>query len=251
LAGAKVVPKNNQSERISEMFYHRSEEKFVVRQLLDEIWKERRFAHALDIGPGRGRVTEPLASRSDQLTMVEVNPSCEGPLREQFPGATIIIDSIENVSFEREFDVILLSHNLYFHPADGWLELCRRLFNWLVPGGELVIIMNTDNGDWWRIMTRYWEPLREHIKFEYVRMSLFDQELAQVCPPKVYPYRYQVWVEPGASFGEFIRIMLEVTDPAVYKAHEQEFRALEQEFRHVDGSVVLDYHGEVIRLVKD
>ena len=239
------------TDRIEELYYYRSEEKFVVRQLLDEILGLHTFKHAFDVGAGHGHLTEALAKRSEHLSLIDINRNYEEPLRKLFPDAKIIIDSINNVVLSRDFDLILLSHHLYYHNASDWITLCQRLYDALLPGGQLLIILNTDTGQWWQIISRFWEKLRPFIGFDYIRASQFVQDLEQISAPKVYPFRFQVWVTPGAPFAEFTgKEMLQISSEDAYKSHESEFLDMEKEFLHVDGNVVLDYHGEIIQLTR-
>ncbi len=239
------------TDRIEALFYSKSDEKFVVRQELGEILGHKRFGKVLDVGPGQGHITEPLAARTDDLTLVEIRADYGEQLRKQFEKARIIIDSIDNVDLPQGFDLILLSHNLYYHRAEEWFPLCKRLHDALAPGGELFIIVNPDAGNWWEIINHFWDRLRPHINFDYIPISRFRKELAKLGPVRSHSYRYQLWVDPGSSFADFVgREMLEINDDQVMKQYEADFAEMEQRFRHVDGSAVLDFHGEIIRVSK-
>ncbi len=243
---------NSSADRVEEVFYSRSDEKFTLRALLDEILGDRKFNKALDVGPGAGHISETLARRTRELTMVELSPRYQDILRSQFENARIITASIAEVPLKSEFELILFSHNLYYHPEDQWLSLCRRLFDLLVPGGELIIIMNSDQGDWWKIVGSYWEKLRESISFHYIPLSQFKKELSCLAPLKVHPYRFHLWIEPGETWIKFVgRQILELSDESVLLDNEQNFLAMDKSFRHVDGKIELDFRAEIIRLKRE
>ena len=233
------------------LFYSKSDEKFTVRALLDEILENKKFNHALDVGPGHGHISEPLATRSRHLTMVERLPECEEALRARFDNANVIINDIEQVELVPHYDAILFAHVLYYVPEERWLPLLRKLYGLLVPGGELILVLNSDSGDWWQIISHYWQQLREHIAFHYIPLSQFKKELAEFGHLHIYPYRYQLWTEPGASWPHFVgRQLLEIGDETVLREQEAGFNSLASKFKHVDGCIVLDFRAEVLRLRK-
>ncbi len=64
-------------------------------------------AHVVEIGPGTGALTEFLARKAGQLTLIELEPSFCGHLRERFPDAEIINADV------REFDLSSLGSALH------------------------------------------------------------------------------------------------------------------------------------------
>lgn len=243
---------NSYADRMEGLFYSKSDEKFTVRALLDDILEHKKFNHALDVGPGPGHISEPIARRSRQLTMIEMLPEYEEILRKRFDNAKIMIGSIKEFELTPHYDVILFSHVLYYHPESEWLSLTQRLYDALVPGGELIIALNSDSGDWWKIVQPFWERLRPQITFNYIPLSFFKKELSALGHLHIYPYRYQLWTDPGPTWSVFVgKQMLEIADDQVVADNEAEFTALASQFKQVDGSIVLDFRAEIIRIHKD
>lgn len=232
------------------LFYSKSDEKFTVRSLLDEIFGNATFDRALDVGPGSGHITEPLARRTRQLVLVERAPQYEEILRNQFPTAKIFVSSFADTQLTGTFDAILFSHVLYYHQPDVWLPYCKRLVDLLSDKGELLVILNSDAGDWWKIMSQFRPTLGEHIGFHYKPLSQFKRELAEIAHVQPVPYRFQIWIEPGA-WCEFIgKQILEIADEAVLKQNADSFAQFAKQFKQVDGSIVMDFRGEILRLTK-
>jgi SAM-dependent methyltransferase len=250
LAGViKVVLDNSYANRVEGLFYSKSDEKFTVRVLLDEILGDRRFNRTLDVGPGPGHITEPLARRSKHITMVEKLPQFETLLKNQYENADVIVSCISDTTFEEKFDIILFSHVLYYHHESKWLEMTARLHSLLNKGGELLIILNCDSGDWWKIIHPFWDELRSNIGFHYIPISQFKKDLSALGTVQSVPYRYQVWIDPGTTWCNFVgRQMLELNDEAVITQNQQRFLDLAANFKEIDGSIVLDFRGELLRI---
>ena len=243
---------NSYADRMEGLFYSKSDEKFTVRALLDDILENKKFNHALDVGPGPGHISEPIARRSRQLTMIEALPEYEEILRQRFDNAKVVIGSIREFDLTRQYDLILFSHVLYYHCDADWLPLTAKLYDALVPGGELILALNSDSGDWWKIVQPFWDRLRPHITFNYIPLTAFKKELSALGHLHIYPYRYQLWTDPGPTWNVFVgKQMLEITDDQVLADNEAEFSALAHQFKQIDGSIVLDFKAEIIRIHKD
>jgi SAM-dependent methyltransferase len=181
--------------------------------------------------------------------MVEKLPQFEELLRRQFENAQVIVSSISDAQFEQKFDVILFSHVLYYMPEDQWVPLTRRLQSLLSEGGELLIILNCDSGDWWRIIHPFWDELRPHIGFHYVPLTQFKRELSALSNVQSVHYGYQVWIDPGPTWVNFVgKQMLELNDERLIAQNEQRFAEMAGQFKQVDGSIVLNFRGEILRL---
>jgi hypothetical protein len=244
----KLSVKDEPVNRFDGLFYSKSDEKFTVRSLLDEIFGERTFEHTLDVGPGAGHVSEPLVKRSKAITMIESAPEFQPILKQRFEKANVIVAPLAEVELTEKFDVILFSHVLYYQPCEQWFDCVKRLQGLLKPGGELLIILNSDSGDWWKIMSRYRDELGKYFGFNYIALSTFRKELAALGPVKVHPYRYQMWIEEG-DWSEFVgHQMLELTDETVMREHEAAFAEFGKTFKVMDNNFVLDMRAEIIRL---
>jgi SAM-dependent methyltransferase len=244
----KLSVKDEPVNRFDGLFYSKSDEKFTVRTLLEEIFGDRSFERSLDVGPGAGHVSEPLVKRSKAVTMIESAAEFQPILKQRFEKANVIVSRLADVELTEKFDVILFSHVLYYQPCDQWLDCVKRLQALLKPGGELLIILNADSGDWWKIISRYRADLGKYFGFNYIALSTFRKELAALGAVKVHPYRYQMWIDQ-ADWSEFIgHQMLELTDETVMREHEAAFAEFGKMFKIMDNNFVLDMRAEIIRL---
>ena len=244
-----VPVKPDVGKRFDNLFYSKSDEKFIVRALLEEIFKGRQFAETMDVGPGEGHVSEPLARHSKRITMVERSSEFCDLLKQRFENARIIQAPVQEVHLIDRFDAILFSHVLYYHPADEWMSLTRKLHSMLSEGGELIVVLNADTGDWWKIMSQFWDELRSNIGFDYIPLTAFRKQLAELGAIKAHPYRYQMFIDGSTSWTEFVgKQILELTSDEVFHRNEMRFAELAKSFKQVDGSIVLDMRAELIRI---
>jgi SAM-dependent methyltransferase len=243
---------SNLAERQEVLFYSKSDEKFTVRALLDDLLGERQFDRALDVGCGPGHITEPLARRTRQLVLMEKMPQFEESLKRQFPNAKVIVSDFRETQPTGKFDVILFAHVLYYQPAEQWLEICKSMLELLTDEGELVIVLNSDSGDWWKILNTFSRELKPHIGFHYKPLSSFKRELSAIAKVQSFPYRFQVWADPApAAWADFVgKEMLEIADENVLREKAGEFAEFAKHFKQIDGSAVMDFRAELLRLRK-
>ena len=88
--------------------FYTGEVRPTVRALLDELFGDAQFDRAMDVGPGEGHITEPLARRTKNLLLVEETPQYETILRQQFPQAKMLIADYKTAPLSGPFDVIML-----------------------------------------------------------------------------------------------------------------------------------------------
>ena len=116
----------------------------------------------------------------------------------------------------------------------------------------MILSLNSDSGDWWKIVHHFWESLRPHINFNYIPLTAFKKELSALGHLHIYPYRYQMWTDPGPTCKGFVgKLMLEITDDRILAENETDFNALSSQFKQIDGNIVLDFRAEIIRIHKD
>lgn len=236
------------AERSDGLFYSKSDEKFTVRALLEDLFGNRVFERGLDIGCGPGHITEPLALRTKQLTLVEKVPELQDLLRRKFSNARILISDFNEMQLSSKFDAILFAHVLYYQPVERWSDIVKSLLSLLSDEGELFVILNADSGDWWKIMQTFTPSLSQHFSFHYIPLSKFKRELAQIATVQSFPYRFQVWIDPGA-WADFIgRQILEIADESLLREHAPQFAEFAKQFKQVDGQLVMDFRAEVLRL---
>lgn len=247
---SELMPTSMCAEQSEGLFYSKSDEKFTVRALLEDLFGKRAFERGLDIGCGPGHITEPLAARSKHLTLVEQASELEPVLRRQFPNARIVIDDFNKMQLSSKFDAILFAHVLYYQPVERWPGIVKSLLDLLSDDGELYVILNADSGDWWKIIQTFSPSLSQHVSFHYVPLSRFKRDLAEIASVQSFPYRFQVWIEESA-WADFIgKQILEIPDDALLREHAGQFAQFAKQFKHVDGQLVMDFRAEVLRLRK-
>lgn len=105
--------------------------------------------HFLDIGGGGGEITIPLSEQFQRTTVFEPK-SMYGSTYSNAPRICHIRESFNDQTIERlkadgvSFDLILLSHSLYFFNTLVWTDLISRLHDdLLAPKGQIQILMQS------------------------------------------------------------------------------------------------------------
>jgi hypothetical protein len=139
---------------------------------------------------------------------------------------------------------------LYYQPVDRWLDIVKSLLSLLSDEGELYVVLNADSGDWWKIMQAFSPALSQHFSFHYIPLSNFKRDLSEIASVQAFPYRFQVWIDPGAWTDFVGKQILEIPDEAVLREHAPQFAQFAKQFKQVDGQLVMDFRAEVLRLRK-
>jgi hypothetical protein len=85
----------------------------------------------------------------------------------------------------------LFSQALYYHPVEKWNELIDYLAGFLSPGGELLIILNKDEGDWWKAVEPFWKKHPEKLRFHYIPSRSFILDLSSRYELTTSSFSYQ------------------------------------------------------------
>ncbi len=136
-----------------------TDEKAVLRAFLDdvvmrEIAPKRRPLALLDVGPDDGTLTRCLCARFDQVTLLEPDPASLERLRAACASRDCASKRCEHIGArfpdadlgDRRFDVVLLSHVLYYFDRSDWLAVLSRAHRLLRPGGVAVAAYVCDEG---------------------------------------------------------------------------------------------------------
>lgn len=161
-----------------EGYYGFSDEKSIVvniliRKLRSSYWS------VLDVGAGNGSLSRILYERTSNLHLCELSPFYEEKLRGHFPKAHIEILSITNLNL-KSYDLIFFSQGLYYHSPSHWNDVVSRLLESVVPGGEMVLILNKNTGDWWEAVRSVWEVYPELLAFSYIPSDQFISDLSNI-----------------------------------------------------------------------
>lgn len=119
---------------------------FLVRSALSWLYQKNEM---LDIGIGNGILTNWLSAYFKHVTIVDNNISFIDNCKHK-PKAkkmTAIYSPIESTQLKsNHYDFIHLGHVLYYIKRDKWLDLIKRLYKSLQPGGILAIVLSGDHG---------------------------------------------------------------------------------------------------------
>lgn len=191
-----------QAPRIEE-YYRYSNEKKILSELLTQEFKDN-YRSALDVGAGNGRISQILSDRSRKLSLCEPNEYYQKTLKEKFPMATLLPLPIQNAILEN-YDCILASQSMYYHPQENWIPIIERLMGHLDCGGDLHLIVNSDQGDWWDAVKGIWSVAPETLGFNYFPSSLLIQKLSKMYPLKTKRFSYQLQFPDRISLENYIK----------------------------------------------
>ena len=107
----------------------------------------KNYHHFLDVGPGTGELTKMFGKKFDEITVIDVSKKSLSFLQEEDFGKNKTLNkmqqSIVNVKLPQEyFDVAIISHVLYYVNNTQWFEIIQKLYNAILPGGILVVVLN-------------------------------------------------------------------------------------------------------------
>ena len=109
----------------------------IHARLLDIFSESMRAGGTLEIGPAEGLITDLLAKKAHDLTLLEPTPSMAEALEKRFPNVSVERELVERWTPKRRFDNIFMMHVLE-HVLDAAASL-RRIGGWLADGGRLFV----------------------------------------------------------------------------------------------------------------
>ncbi len=238
---------NTYTKRIEKYLYSKTNEKKIAKKKLKEIFKNKKFRHLLDIGSGPGELLKSISNQAKQISIIEIIPEYEKTLKKQFPKANIIIDSIDHVELKKKYDFILMSHVLYYFPEKEWTLLCRKLFNALIQDGYLVIIMANDSSDWWMTVKHYWDKLRKYIRFDYIPILKFKNQLSFLGKVTSYNFSATIHFKNKENLVSCItNEVLQISDEAILEKYKYDFIEFASQFEKKKNEYSLNYDNEII-----
>lgn len=182
-------------DRYLQHYASRSDEKVKLRELL--LGELKRVAkHAfLDVGPGEGELTIPISSLFESTTIIEVNSKFIVLLESKIPNLRVLNTGIEDLKANRKdaYDLILLSHVLYYVDICAWNDVIRVLYSMLAARGMLVVVLNDNTGDWGELIARFKNKYPGQCAFNYRPFSEFISAIETTYQNiKVVPYSSQL-----------------------------------------------------------
>ncbi|SDN57607.1 2-polyprenyl-3-methyl-5-hydroxy-6-metoxy-1,4-benzoquinol methylase [Klenkia soli] len=107
-----------------------------VRHLAGILARHWRGSSCLELGPAEGLMSDALAARFADLTLVDGSTAFCRELAQRLPAATVVPALFEEYEPGRLFDTIVLGHVLE-HVVDP-VDLLRRVRSWMAPGGVVL-----------------------------------------------------------------------------------------------------------------
>jgi 2-polyprenyl-3-methyl-5-hydroxy-6-metoxy-1,4-benzoquinol methylase len=117
---------------------------FYIKNILPRLARKNNL---LDIGPGDGKLTSIVGVNFKQITAVD---TCEIALRkteEVISNLNAHVTKIQGSILEVDlptnyYDLIMVSHVLYYVELSKWMEVAELCYNSLHPGGVMVIVLS-------------------------------------------------------------------------------------------------------------
>jgi 2-polyprenyl-3-methyl-5-hydroxy-6-metoxy-1,4-benzoquinol methylase len=117
---------------------------FYIKNILPRLARKNNL---LDIGPGDGKLTSIIGMNFKQITAVD---TCEIALRkteEVISNLNAHVTKIQGSILEVDlptnyYDLIMVSHVLYYVELSKWMEVAELCYNSLRPGGVMVIVLS-------------------------------------------------------------------------------------------------------------
>ncbi len=101
----------------------------------------------LDVGASDGVITEALMPYFKRGVAVEIDEHVSERLRsKEIHGLDVVTAPIQEYAPDHKFDVILVSHSLYYIEEKDRMDQIKRMASWLKPGGKLILLY-TVHGD--------------------------------------------------------------------------------------------------------
>jgi 2-polyprenyl-3-methyl-5-hydroxy-6-metoxy-1,4-benzoquinol methylase len=99
---------------------------------------------ALELGCYKGEVTEMIAERYADVTVVEASDELIAAAKERLGArASFVHGTFETVALDRRYDAAFLIHTL--EHLDDPVGTLRRIGGWLAPGGRLFVVVPNAN----------------------------------------------------------------------------------------------------------
>ncbi|MBX9804552.1 MAG: class I SAM-dependent methyltransferase [Alphaproteobacteria bacterium] len=117
---------------------------FFLQKIIPQLTNKSAF---LDIGPGKGKLTKWIGRKFKAITVVDPCSLALDNIRLQHfkTGTSLakIQDNFMNTEFNTQsFDLINMSHVIYYIEKDHLIENMKRAYDLLRPNGVLVIVFN-------------------------------------------------------------------------------------------------------------
>ncbi len=179
---------NKTYERDFENFLLHTNEKLLLFEKISEEIRKKKVSSLLDIGAGNGFLSVPLSKKVDYYLAIEKSKLFAEKLSRA--GLNVIQRSFP-FNLNEKFDMVLISHAL---PEDNYENFIREAWNFVLPGGSLLIITHKEKGgDWVRLLEEI-KGLKSKEKkkkdYTYDEITLFMSKLGETKVSKTASHVY-------------------------------------------------------------
>lgn len=145
----------------------------VIRKILDNAGVTE-GVHVLDVACGTGVLFADYLSRGvASLTGIDIAPEMAKIAQAKFPEAKVICGDVEEVTFDRQFDVVMV-YNAFPHFPDP-AKLIRVLAGLVKPGGRISVAHGMSRD----ALTAHHAGRASDVSIDL----LHEQQLADLCDP--------------------------------------------------------------------
>lgn len=132
---------------------------YIVEHVVNHLPQRQHF---VDVGAGRGNLCRPLSRYFAESSFIEPNTFYFDELRAWAEEENILLSGFNkdwlSVDTEKCADLFLMSHVLYYVPAELWLYFINKAYELLNAEGRIVIILNSLTNDVTRLYHEFLQP---------------------------------------------------------------------------------------------
>lgn len=162
--------------------------KFFLKKIIPLVTHKKNL---LDIGIGDGSLTIELAKKFNSITAVDTNKIILDSLSDRVIEKTDLVKinkSISDISLQpASYDLVLLSHVLYYLPSSQWINIIRKCYKSLTDSGVMVVVLGGD------------EEAKGELIYHFGKKKLPTNQLAQQCA-KIFGYNNVDFFASNESF---------------------------------------------------
>jgi trans-aconitate methyltransferase len=238
-----IMPREN----FDELYFSKTDEKQILAYELRKIFNDRVYGQVLDVGPGPGEITQLINSHAIHLTLVEPETDYHDGLKDHFPKAKIIPRRYEAHDLDNCYDLIFISHALYFISKDRWLPTCKKSFDALNKGGQLIIVLNDhEKTELGKLMKRY-SCLEEHCRWNYIPLDEFEEQLRRFGSVTSTTYSYTVVLNDRNEFTDAVlRVVLDLDSEELIEEYKPDVEEVAEDFKREDGRYAISAEARII-----
>lgn len=176
---------------------------FAAEKIIPRV---KNFEHYIDIGPGTGAITKVIGKNFKEITLVDINKSILSEIdAEMFPECQCL-NKIECSILDTEmpedtYDLLTLSHVLYYLPRETWLYIAQKAYKSLKKEGFMVIVLN-DGGEKEKFLTYFGGEPFNFKKFIEDAKKVFGEDNIEtfVLPAGVQTKEYEALLNIASFF---------------------------------------------------